>query len=30
VRGSIETPRLALVDGALFEGRCRAGAGCAA
>jgi cytoskeletal protein CcmA (bactofilin family) len=29
VRGTIETPRLALVDGALFEGRCRTGAGCA-
>jgi cytoskeletal protein CcmA (bactofilin family) len=28
VRGTIETPRLALVDGALFEGRCRTGAGC--
>jgi len=27
VRGTIETPRLALVDGALFEGHCRAGAG---
>ena len=29
VRGTIETPRLALADGALFEGRCRTGAGCA-
>jgi cytoskeletal protein CcmA (bactofilin family) len=29
VRGTIETPRLALVDGALFEGDCRTGAPCA-
>jgi cytoskeletal protein CcmA (bactofilin family) len=28
VRGTIETPRLALVEGALFEGHCRTGAGC--
>jgi len=27
VRGTIETPRLALADGALFDGRCRTGAG---
>jgi len=27
VRGSIETPRLALDDGALFEGPCRTGPG---
>jgi cytoskeletal protein CcmA (bactofilin family) len=29
VRGTIESPRLALADGALFEGQCRTGAGCA-
>jgi cytoskeletal protein CcmA (bactofilin family) len=29
VRGTIETPRLALVEGALFEGHCRTGVGCA-
>lgn len=28
VRGTIEAPRLALVDGAVFEGDCRTGAGC--
>jgi cytoskeletal protein CcmA (bactofilin family) len=28
VRGTIETPRLALVDGALFEGHCRTGVAC--
>jgi cytoskeletal protein CcmA (bactofilin family) len=28
VRGTIETPRLALVEGAVFEGDCRTGAGC--
>jgi len=28
VHGTIETPRLMLVEGALFEGRCRTGAGC--
>jgi len=28
VHGTIETPRLALVDGAFFEGHCRTGAGC--
>ena len=29
VHGTIETPRLALLEGALFEGHCRTGAGCA-
>jgi len=29
VHGTIETPRLALAEGALFEGHCRTGAGCA-